>query len=114
MHAKCTDLLGKPLKIVATAAWSAEYAGIEAYAYVRDVVSCLSKHPVDMLVFEQPKDGVLQVRSIGYFLDETRREQLDETTVLLKNKSLPIKKFYFKIDDHGSFWLGTFLFPEEY
>jgi len=109
-----TDLLGKPLKIVATTAWAAEYAGLESLAYVHDVATCLAKHPVDMLVFEQPEDGVLQVRSAGYFLDEARRGKLDETTILLKDESLPIKKFYFKIDDQGTFWSGTFLFPEEY
>ena len=98
---------GKPIQFVGTAGWSEKCA-----MYIKVALDCLAKHPVDMLVFEQPKDGVLQVRSAGY--DLATDSKLDETTVIFSMKSLPVQKFWQKIDNYGETYVATFLFPDEY
>lgn len=103
---------GKPVEFVASAAFAAHYADIERVLYIKEALRALHKHPVDMLVFEQPKEGVMQIRSAGY--DLATDSKLDETTVIFKTKSLPIKKFWLKLDDYGEKYVGTFLFPEDY
>ena len=106
-------LLGTPIRIVSTARWNAKYGGIEASLYITEALQCLEKHPVDMLVFEQPKPGRMQIRSAGY--DLPTDSKLDEETVLFSTDSLPIEKFWLKIDraENGTY-IGTFLFPDEY
>lgn len=103
---------GKPLQIVGTAAWSAHYAGIEAQCYIQEALKALAKKPVDMLVFEQPEEGRMQIRAAGH--DLATDSVLDETTVIMSTESLPIKKFWFKLDDCGTHYIGTFLFPEDF
>lgn len=112
------ELLKKELKIMASTGFNEKYGGIEATLYIKLALEVLGKHPVDMLVFEET-DGIQEIRSAGYFLDgretsEKNNYGLDETTVLRSNKSLPTDKFWFKIDDHEDFFVGTFLFPSEY
>jgi hypothetical protein len=102
---------GKELKICATSGFNEKFEGMEAQLYVNIVCSVLPKHPVDMLIFEVI-NGKQQVRSAGYFLNGN--DNLDETTILYTAKSLPTKKFWFKIDDYDDHYVGTFLFPEEY
>ena len=105
-------LLGKPLQIVATAGFNAEYGGLEALLYVKTAYEILQKWPYDMLVWEMPDENHYQVRLAGYHL---QNETLDETTVVFKTESLKIRKFWFKIDrDENENYVGTFLFPEEY
>jgi len=103
---------GKPVQFVSTAGWSEKYGGLEGAMYIKIALDCLTKHPVDMLVFEQPKDGVLQVRSAGY--DLATDSKLDETTIIFSTKSLPVQKFWLKIDNYGEKYVATFLFPDEY
>jgi hypothetical protein len=64
-----------------------------------------------MLVFEMPDENHYQIRLAGY---DYNTEKLDETTVVFKVESLKIKPCWVKMDDHGDFYLATFLFPEEY
>jgi hypothetical protein len=103
---------GKQLKVVATATWSAKYGDIEGAMYIKMAFECLQKHPVDMLIFEQPMEGKLQVRSAGY--DLATDSKLDETTVITTTDSLEIQKFWMKVDNYGDHYVGTFLFPNEY
>ena len=106
-------LCGKELKILATAGWDAEYGGTESLLYIRDVMEALKVKPVDMLVFEMADPKHLQVRSAGHDLTgETI--PLDEKTILGRYDSLDVKTFWFKIDDYGDHFVGTFLFPSEY
>ena len=105
-------LNGKPVKFVSTANWSNKYGGIEGAMYIKEALACLTRHPVDMLVFEQPEAGKLHIRSAGY--DLATGNHLDETTVLFKSESLPIDTFWLKLDDLEDEYLGTFLFPDEY
>lgn len=107
-----TTLLGKPIEFVCTAGWASKYGGLEAQLYIHTALGCLDRHPVDMLVFEQPKAGVMQVRSAGY--DLPTDSKLDEKTILFKTESLPIQKFWLKVNNYGDKYVGTFLFPDEY
>ena len=103
---------GKPLQIVATAGFNEKYGGLEAHLYIKEALSALEKHPVDMLVFEMADDIHMQIRSAGY--DLATDSKIDETTILMKTESLPIEKFFFKLDDYGDRYVGTFLFPSEW
>jgi hypothetical protein len=101
----------KELRIVATAAFNEKYGGLETVMYVKIVLSVLAKYPVDMLVFEMADESHLQVRLSGYdFRDGTLCEQ----TVAYRTESLPTDTFWFKIDDYGDYYVGTFLFPDDY
>jgi hypothetical protein len=112
-------LLDKPIQFVASAGFEAKYGGIETIAYIQMAMAILQKYPHDMLIFSMADDTHLQVRLAGYHL---KTEVLDETTVVFKTKSLHIDTFWLKIDNYGGrlppgyapYYLGTFLFPEEY
>ena len=103
---------GKEIRIVLAAQFNKLYGGgLEAFLYTRIALSVLKKYPVDMLVFEMAEDGYQQVRLAGYnFLTE----ELDETTIAYKVKALETEKFWFKVDDYGEFYLGTFMLVGEY
>lgn len=103
--------LGKEIKFVATAFFNEKYGGIEAFSYIKIALSVLQKFPVDMLVFEMVEDGFQQVRLSGY---DFQTNILDEKTIAFKTKSLPTDTFWLKIDDLDDYYLGTFLFPDEY
>lgn len=102
---------GKPIQFVGTAAWNEQYGGLEAALYIKTALEILQKHPYDMLVFEMPDEHHYQVRLAGYSLVT---ENLNETSVVFKTESLKIRKFWLKLDDYESYYVGTFLFPEEY
>lgn len=105
------EVNGKPIRFVASAGWNDTYGGLEAALYIGTAYQLLQKYPYDMLVFEMPDKNHYQVRLAGYNL---RTEELDETTVIFKTKSLEIKTFWLKVDDAGEYYIATFLFPEEY
>ena len=102
---------GKEIKFVSTAAWNEQFRGLEGALYINEAVQALTKHPVDMLVFEV-KDNKMHIRSAGY--DLATDSKLDETTVIFKVDSLPTPTFWLKIDNYGDHYMGTFLFPSEY
>lgn len=102
---------GKPLQIVASAAWHEKFAGLEATLYTKEVLDAAAKKAVDMYVFET-KDNVMTIRCAGY--DLATDSVLDEETVLFKEESLPTPTFWFKIDNMGDKYVGTWLFPEDY
>jgi len=125
---KQKQINGKPLQVCASSAFNDMYGGLEAAHYQSMAISLLNRHPVDMIVFEQVhvkkgKDFVknadnenqifMQVRSAGYKLDGSEAYP-DETTILHRGESLNFKKFWFKLDDYGEKYVGTFLFPEDY
>ena len=64
-----------------------------------------------MYVFET-KNNIMKIKCAGYVLPENI--ELDETTTITQFESLPTDKFWFKLDDYGDYWVGTFLFPNEY
>lgn len=103
---------GKPIRIVGTSNWDSKYGGLEAILYVKDALKALRKKPVDMLVFEMADESTLQIRSAGY--DLATDSILDEESILLKTESLHVDKFFFKLDDYGDMYVGTFLMPEDY
>jgi len=105
------EVNGKPLRIVATAPWNEAYGGLEGQLYISLALTALARHPVDMLVFEE-EGGTLAVRSAGY--DLATDSVLDEKTVILRAESLPLRKFWLKLDDYGDSYVGTFLFPEDW
>jgi hypothetical protein len=107
---------GKPIRFVGTAGWADKFGGLEGAMYIKEALACLTKHPVDMLVFEVVGETArrkMQIRSAGY--DLATDSKLDETTVLMSMSSLPTPTFWLKIDrDEEGNYVGTFLFPDEY
>ena len=102
---------GKEIKIFATSGFNEKYGGIELAMYIKIALSVLQKYPFDMLVFEMIDGNYQQVRLAGYNLITN---ELDEKTIIYKEKSLPTDTFWFKIDDYKDYYVGTFLFPCEY
>jgi len=103
---------GKEVKVVAGQGFNALYGGIEAMMYLKMAFSVLQKHPVDMLVFESAGEGKQQIRLAGY--DLATDSVLDETTIASTFDSLPTETFWFKLDNYGDHYVGTFLLPSEY
>jgi len=105
-------LLNKELKLVATAAWDGHFPKDQVSYFFQITMQVLQKHPVDMFVFEHV-DNKLQVRLAGYNL-LVEHNELDETTVVYTEDTKPFKTFWFKVDLQEDFYLGTFLFSEDY
>ena len=106
---------GKEIKLAGSTAWNDAYGGIEAQLYMGMVKQALSIKAVDMYVFdnlEQGEDMKMTVRCAGYDLETD--SELDEETVLITVDSIGIKTFWFKLDNQGDYYVGTFLFPSDY
>lgn len=101
----------KEIQFVSTSSFNEKFGGLEAVMYIKIALKVLQKYPVDMLVFEMADDSHQQVRLSGY---DFNTHVLDEKTVAWKSESLPTDKFWLKIDDYESHYVGTFLFPDEY
>lgn len=102
---------GKPLQIVATASVAAateENPEIIA-SYGKAALAALEKCPVDMIVFEKN-----QVRAAGY--DLATDSKLDEKTVIMETNEYTLldSVVWFKLDNYGDRYVGTFLFPSDY
>lgn len=110
-------LCGEPIRFVGTAAFNEQYGGLEAALYVSEGYKALQKHPHDMLVFENDSEDTMIIRSAGYRLGVAPEDSyLDEKTIVMRSPSLPIRKFWLKVDrnEENNGWYGTFLFPEDY
>jgi len=105
---------GKPVNFYVSHGFNYLFCGTEAALYKRIACEVLTRHPVDMLVFEQPRKDRQRVRLAGYFLDGPKRGELDEETIAWSADSLETPTFWLKIDDEGESFTATFLMPEEY
>ena len=104
-------IFGKDLRISATTGFDKHYDHHQKCLLVVMLLEAMSKKPVDMYVVEEDETNIT-VRCAGYGLKD---EVLDEETIIIReDKLFPIRKFWFKVDDYGKFYLGTILFPEEY
>lgn len=101
----------KRLENYMTSGFQAEMDPIFVLNLIRLVNSLFGDYPYDMMVFEPNDVGLLQIRLAGYNFDTN---QLDETTIVAKTELKIDRPFWFKIDDYGDRYVGTFLFPEEY
>ena len=99
-------------RFVMTQGFHAHYGPIEPMAYIRLIGQHWEKHPIDMYIFENgPTEGTLTISVNGYHIETNAYV---ETTVIATVASMPIEKFWFKVDDYGDELVGTFLFPDEY
>jgi len=98
----------KPIEFFATAT-VAENARVDLLITLIDQL--IKRHAVDMYVFEKTGDKT-KVRSAGYHLDDDTI--LDEKTPLGEYSLNITQKLWFKIDDYGDKYIGTFLYPSEY
>ena len=67
---------------------------------------------LDMYVIEKCPNGTGQVRAAGRSFADPNH--LDESTVFHTFKSFSYRTIWAKIDDYGSKYVCTFLFPSEY
>lgn len=98
----------KPIQPVMTKTWSDKYLK-RAEEFLTLTLAFIDRTPVDMLVFEMVPEGV-QIRSAGYHL---RTNELVETSEVILYID-PVEEFWFKLDDYGDRYVGTFLLPEDY
>jgi hypothetical protein len=99
-----------PMKFVMTAAFADHYGPIEPLAYIDLLKRLWPENPYDMYILENHKEGEIKISIQGYHLDT--EAFLDKT--MWVTESLPIRKFWIKIDNYGDYLLATFLFPEDY
>lgn len=105
-------LKGKEIKFALSERFRDAVSGLETHMYISLALKCLRTKPVDMLVFET-ESQIMSIRSAGYDLFNPETNP-DEKTIILSFASLPTETFWMKIDDYKTYFLGTFLFPEEY
>ena len=105
-------MVTKALEIAMTGNWAATIANHEetTHEFLALALQFLSEHPVDMLVFE-PAGTKIRIRCAGYILGT---DTLDETTEADVDGPALDTKFWFKLDDYGDRYVGTFLMPEDY
>jgi len=101
----------KRLETYMTRGFQIEMDPFTVIKIIRLINSLFGTWPYDMFVFEAGEGGYLQIRLAGY---NFQTNQLDETTIVAKTALKIDRKFWFKIDDYGDRYIGTFLFPEEY
>jgi len=106
------ELNGKAVQVVMACGFNAKYGGLESILYMKEAFAVLQKHPMDMLVFEMADEHTMQIRAGGY--DLATDSILDEKTIFFQTESLHVDKFYFKLDDYGDRYVGTFLLANEY
>lgn len=104
-------MLSKEVRFYSTKNVNAEFGKLQMALFITLILDLIQQHPFDMFIFEMGGNGCFQIRLSGYNLNTG---ELDESTIIYRNKSLPIRKFWLKIDDYGDKYIGTFLFPEEY
>lgn len=104
-------MLSKPICFYSTQNVIAEFGKSQMTLFISLILDLIQQYPFDMFIFEKGGNGDLQIRLAGYNLNTG---ELDETTIIYRSKSLPIRKFWLKIDDYEEKYIGTFLFPEEY
>jgi len=100
----------KPLTIYATRGVAEELED-QIPTLRRLLASLFTRHPLDMFVIEPNSDDTIKIRAAGYSFETN---ELDEETVLYEGKPALDRVVWFKIDDYGRFYVGTFLFPDEY
>lgn len=107
-----SETSAKPLKVVATEGVNNKYGGLELMMYVNMMKKLFSRYPYDMFVIEyNEKKETLHVRLAGYSFET---DELNEDKIVYTVDSLPVDTIWFKVDDYGDYYVGTFLFPDEY
>ena len=105
----------KRLDIVCTSKFEDKYGGFEAQTVYEPIARKLFReHKCDMLVFEYDSNlENMTVRLAGFnFEDPSNSEEM--SGIVYEAGSMPIETFWFKVDDYGDRYIGTFLFPDEY
>ena len=107
---------GKPVKFYMTAKFREHFGDMEACLYLNLAERVLAVHPVDMVVFEQPRKNRQQIRLAGYYLAGEKKGQLDESTIAWSDNSLETPTFWLKLDEDPDvgMYVAVFLFPDEY
>jgi hypothetical protein len=111
-------MANKKIQISATEGWNEKYGGLEGSLYIRIALQLFEKYRCDMYIFEyvpnkkKYEDGQIKISMNGYNVDT--EEYIETKVVQTLKESLPIEKFYFKLDDYGDKFVGTFLFTDEY
>ena len=100
----------KRLENYMTSGFHAEMDPIFVLNLIRLVNALFGDFPYDMMVFEPNDQGMLDVRLAGYNFENN---ELNEETVICSTVFKFPRKFYWKVDDYGDRYVGTFLFPEE-
>lgn len=103
----------KPVKYVMTNNFMDHYSATnETLSYIGLALQIWKYLPIDMLIFDET-NNMLTIHASGYNVNTS--EYIDKCILTInKVNSNPIKKFWLKYEEHLTFWLGTFLFPEEY
>jgi hypothetical protein len=101
----------KKMQFYMTANFQQQVDPLIVFELIRLVNFLFNKYPYDMLVFEPSEKGYLRVRLAGYsFIDN----MLDEETVIAETRIKLNNTFWWKVDDYGEFYVGTFLFPDDW
>jgi len=101
----------KRLELYGTKQFNEEFSQNDKELIAGVAINCFTQYKCDMFVFESICKNSFQVRLAGYSFNDN---QLDEETVACKSEGHLNRNFWFKIDDYGNKFVGTFLFPDEY
>ena len=104
--------LQKAVEMYSTANFISKIGEVMARSYYDVMLKILGEYDYDMFVFE-PEGEDIRVRAAGYSFSA---DELEENLIVSRfTPLLPITDtVWFKIDDYGDRFLGTFLMPEDY
>ncbi len=101
----------KNLQVFSTRRIFSELGFQETNIILIELLKTFNDHMYDMFVLSPTEDGQTTVRLAGYhFLTNELNEKKIISTIRL---TIP-ETIWFKIDDHGTHYIGTLLFPDEY
>ena len=101
----------KGLQVFSTRGVFEELGSLETNILLIELMKLFEDHRYDMFILSPNEGGKTEVRLAGYhFLTN----ELNEKKIISSLRIDIPEIIWFKVDDHGTHYIGTLLFPDEY
>ena len=101
----------KNLKVFSTRRVFSELGFQETNIVLIEMLKIFNDHMFDMFVLSPTPNGQTSVRLSGYHFQTNK---LNEKKIISTIRLEIPETIWFKVDDHGTNYIGTLLFPDEY
>jgi len=111
VHPLPIPLTEKNLQVFSTRKVFSELGFQETNIILIELLKIFNDHPYDMFVLSPIPEGQTAVRLAGYHF---QTNELNEKKIISTIRLTVPEPIWFKVDDHGTHYIGTLLFPDEY
>ena len=101
----------KNLQVFSTRRVFSELGFQETNIILIELLKTFNDHMYDMFVLSPTPEGHTEVRLAGYHF---QTNELNEKKIISTLRLTIPETIWFKVDDHGTNYIGTLLFPDEY